>query len=77
MKMIHYMSDNKRMTGSIKEQSNGVWSMYRGLIGGAMAYCGDMKASIMQCTKWSRMAGKKLKEIFEKYLTTSHRCANI
>ena len=44
MKMIHYMSDNKCMTGLIKEQSNGVWSMYRGLIGGAMAYCGDYES---------------------------------
>lgn len=44
MKTIHYMSGNKRMAGLIKEQPNGVWSMYRGLIGGVMAYCGDYES---------------------------------
>lgn len=41
MKTIKYVSDNKRMVGLIKEQTNGVWPMYRGLTGGIMVYCGD------------------------------------
>lgn len=44
MKNIYYISKNKRMTGFLKKNASGTWSMYRGLINGALNYCGDFES---------------------------------
>ena len=44
MKIIYYMSESRKMVGTIKENPNGTWSMYRGFINSALNYCGDYES---------------------------------